>query len=74
VFVVKADDSVEARKISIARSAGENTVIGEGLKPGERIVVDGQIRLTPGTKVKEFGDAKKEARPAITDSADSTLP
>ncbi len=74
VFVVKADDSVEARKISIARSAGENTVIGEGLKPGERIVVDGQIRLTPGTKVKEFGDAKKEARPAITDRTDSALP
>lgn len=74
VFVVKADDSVEARKISIARSAGENTVIGEGLKPGERIVVDGQIRLTPGTKVKEFGDAKKEVRRAITDGADTTLP
>ena len=54
VFVVKADDTVEIRTVTIARPAGDKTVIGEGLKPGERVVVEGQIRLVAGTKVKEF--------------------
>ena len=59
VFVVKADDSVEIRPVTIARPAGEKSVISAGLKPGERIVVDGQIRLVPGTKVKEFAGGPK---------------
>jgi multidrug efflux system membrane fusion protein len=30
---------------------GEETVIASGLQPGQRVVTDGQLRLTPGAKV-----------------------
>jgi multidrug efflux system membrane fusion protein len=51
VFVVKTDRSVEYRKVTIERTVGSNTVIREGLVPGETVVTDGQLRLTAGTHV-----------------------
>jgi len=32
-------------------NVGEDTVIASGLQPGQRVVTDGQLRLTPGAKV-----------------------
>jgi multidrug efflux system membrane fusion protein len=51
VFVIKADMTVEMRPVKIDRAVGEETVIAEGLKPGETIVTDGQLRLVPGSRV-----------------------
>ncbi len=51
VFVVKADQSVESRTVEVARTLGEESVITKGLKPGETVVTDGQLRLVPGAKV-----------------------
>jgi multidrug efflux system membrane fusion protein len=51
VYVVKADRTVEARPVTISRQQGELVVIAQGLKAGEEIVVDGQLRLTPGMKI-----------------------
>jgi multidrug efflux system membrane fusion protein len=51
VFVVNADRSVVMRPVSVARTAGDDAVIASGLKIGEEIVTDGQLRLTPGVKV-----------------------
>lgn len=53
VYVVKSDQTVELRPISIARVEGDESVIAKGLQQGERIVVDGQLRLTPGAHVTE---------------------
>ncbi len=55
VYVVKADRTVEMRPIRIDRQVGDEAVIGEGLVPGEVVVTDGQLRLTPGAKVSERG-------------------
>lgn len=52
VFVVREDSSVEARPIEIDRVAGENTILSKGLFPGEKVVTDGQLRLTPGVRVE----------------------
>jgi len=52
VFVIREDDTVEMRPVEIARAAGQETVIASGLKVGERVVTDGQLRLEPGTKVE----------------------
>lgn len=50
VFVV--DNGVaEVRPVKMARTAGGDAVIGEGLRGGETVVVDGQLLLTNGTKV-----------------------
>jgi multidrug efflux system membrane fusion protein len=52
VFVVKPDLTVESRPVAAARAYGEFTVISQGLKPGEKVVTDGQLQLIPGTKVE----------------------
>jgi multidrug efflux system membrane fusion protein len=51
VFVVKADQTVESRSVVVARTMDTQTVIASGLKPGETVVTDGQLRLVPGAKV-----------------------
>jgi multidrug efflux system membrane fusion protein len=50
-WVVKPDDTVENRPIEAGPSAGDMTVVMNGLKGGERVVVSGQYRLRLGTKV-----------------------
>ena len=49
-YVVKPDATVELRKIKVARTAGDTTLIAEGIKGGETVVTDGQLRLLPGMK------------------------
>jgi multidrug efflux system membrane fusion protein len=51
VFVVKADQTVEARPVVPGAIDGRHVVITSGLQPGERVVTDGHLRLAPGTRV-----------------------
>jgi membrane fusion protein, multidrug efflux system len=52
VFVVSAENTAEMRPVVTKRTAGNDTVIASGLQPGERVVTDGQLRLTRGAKVE----------------------
>ncbi len=52
VFVVKADDTVEQRPVTVIRTQGALAVIQQGVTPGERVVTDGQVRLVPGGHVE----------------------
>jgi membrane fusion protein, multidrug efflux system len=52
VFVVKADGTVEVRPVVARRTQGDETVVGQGLQPGETVVTDGQLRLVPGARVE----------------------
>ncbi len=52
VFLVRPDSTVELREVRVARSRRGDSVIAEGLSPGDRVVVDGQLRLTPGARVE----------------------
>ena len=51
VFVVKPDQTVEMRPVTVARTAGKETVLTTGVKAGETVVIDGQLRLVPGSRV-----------------------
>jgi multidrug efflux system membrane fusion protein len=51
-YVVKADDTVEPRPVTVGRTLSDGSVIDKGLAAGERVVTDGQLRLRPGTKVE----------------------
>ena len=51
LFVVKEDQTVEARPIVAGITYDGIRVIMSGLKPGETVVIDGQVRLTAGAKV-----------------------
>jgi len=55
VYVVKSDMTVEARTVKTGTTIDNVTVIEDGLKPGEQVVTDGQLRLIPGAKVQAKG-------------------
>lgn len=57
VFVVSPEKTVDRRSIRVAQAVGTETVIADGLKPGELVVTDGQIRLAPGFHVTLRTDA-----------------
>ena len=52
VFVVKADSTVESRPVKVGRRLARELVIEQGVKAGEQVVTDGQLRLVPGAKVE----------------------
>ncbi len=52
VYVVGAGDKVEARDIVLSSWEGPDWVVTSGLKPGERVIVDGIQKTGPGAVVK----------------------
>ena len=58
VYVVKFDNTVEMRTVTTGATVENMTVIGDGLKPGEQVVTDGQLRLLPGSKVQVKGQGQ----------------
>ncbi|MGH7740734.1 MAG: efflux RND transporter periplasmic adaptor subunit [Candidatus Eiseniibacteriota bacterium] len=50
-YVVNADSTVSIRPVRVERSFEDWSVIAHGIEPGERVVTDGQLRLTPGATV-----------------------
>lgn len=51
-FVIGPDLTAQVRTIKVAQVDRGEALIAEGLAPGERVVVDGQYKLQPGSKVK----------------------
>jgi multidrug efflux system membrane fusion protein len=50
-YVIKPDDTVERRAVDVASIQDGIAIVTKGLSPGERVVVDGQYRLTEGVHV-----------------------
>jgi multidrug efflux system membrane fusion protein len=51
LYVIKQDDTVERRAVQVAATEENRAVIEKGLARGERVVIEGQYRLTEGAKV-----------------------
>jgi multidrug efflux system membrane fusion protein len=60
-YVIKKDDTVERRPVEIAVVQEGIAVVAKGLSPGEKIVVDGQFRLTVGARVRVSGPERGAA-------------
>lgn len=60
VYLIKSDQTVEARDITVGQTVANQTVIKTGLQPGDRVVVDGQFNLTPGATVREKGASEAQ--------------
>jgi membrane fusion protein (multidrug efflux system) len=77
VYVVGADNKAELRSIRATRVLGNRTVVDEGLKAGERVIVDGFQKIGPGAAV-EVADwvdpASKPAEAAPAETAKATPP
>lgn len=70
VFVVGADGIAELRNVETGGTVDDRTAIRSGLKQGERVVVEGQLRLANGARVRDQsaadGAKPKEASPPET--------
>jgi RND family efflux transporter MFP subunit len=51
VLVLKPDSTVEYRPITVGRVVDGLRIVESGLKPGENVVINGQLRVRPGMKV-----------------------
>jgi multidrug efflux system membrane fusion protein len=63
VYVVKDDDTVTVRPITVQKQDETQTVVSKGLEAPERVVTTGFVRLTDGTKVA-IGSGDAAAQPA----------
>ena len=64
MLVLKPDSTVEYRAITVGRVTEGLRIVESGLKPGENVVINGQLRVRPGMKV-----AAKQATMLVTASA-----
>jgi membrane fusion protein, multidrug efflux system len=51
VYTVNAGNTVELRPITTAERVGEDWIVQQGLKPGDRVIVEGQLKVRPGMRV-----------------------
>jgi multidrug efflux system membrane fusion protein len=76
VYVLQSDQTVELRKVKVARTAADTSLLASGVKAGETVVTDGQLRLLPGAKAEpralsgaalnaETAPAEKSAKTAV---------
>jgi multidrug efflux system membrane fusion protein len=62
VFVAKPDGTAEMRQVETGGLVENRTAIRSGLQPGERVVVEGQLRLANGARIRDTG--REAAQPA----------
>jgi multidrug efflux system membrane fusion protein len=61
VFAIKADQTVELRPVKVSRATADETIVTSGVKPGDILVRDGQLRLVNGSRISIKQDAQKPA-------------
>ncbi len=57
VFLLKPNSTVTEQTVTVGEATGSSSVITSGLKPGDQVVVEGQLRLAEGSPVRVPGSA-----------------
>jgi len=52
VWAIDAEDKIQPRPVQLGTTSGNNVVVVDGLNAGDRIVVDGILKVQPGAVVK----------------------
>jgi multidrug efflux system membrane fusion protein len=68
-YVVGPDDKVRVQPIDVADTIDGKATIAKGLAAGDRVVVDGQYRLTPGARIAETGTGSASPAPGADKAA-----
>ena len=63
VFTVDQNNKAELRKVKVSQSIDGNSVIEEGVSPGERVITTGQFKVAPGTLVSTAVASSDSAEP-----------
>jgi multidrug efflux system membrane fusion protein len=72
VFIVKSDQTVEMRPVTVDRASGSETVLASGVQPGDTIVTDGHLRLVPGSRISVKGEVQADQRKGEVQQADQS--
>ncbi|GAB6035522.1 efflux RND transporter periplasmic adaptor subunit [Fundidesulfovibrio butyratiphilus] len=64
VWVVGQDDTVQMRPVELGRSLGNFRQVDKGLEAGERVIVEGVIKVRPGMKVRVRDAGAPQNQPA----------
>jgi membrane fusion protein (multidrug efflux system) len=52
VMLVGAGDKAEVRPVSVSRAVGDKWLVTSGLKPGDKVIVEGLLKIKPGQPVR----------------------
>ncbi|HEY0768019.1 MAG TPA: MdtA/MuxA family multidrug efflux RND transporter periplasmic adaptor subunit, partial [Steroidobacteraceae bacterium] len=63
VYVVNADNTVSLRRMTLGPASGDLVSVQDGVKPGERVVIDGLDKLREGAQVALIADNTRGALP-----------
>jgi membrane fusion protein (multidrug efflux system) len=74
VFTVGPDNTAVPKPVQVGDWYGDQWIINSGLEPGDRVVVDGAVRLQPGAPVQIKPAAAPEPEPAKVPSATPLKP
>lgn len=64
VFVVGAGNKIESRPVKTGPRVGDDWIIEQGLKPGDRVVVEGLLSVRPGVAVRPVPYRNNETQPS----------
>ncbi len=67
-MVVKDDNTLELRELESSRTVGDRWLVTSGLKPGDKVVVEGLLQARPGMTVRAEPAANRSATGASTTS------
>jgi len=63
-YIVNAESRAEPRPLDVGDWTGNGWIINSGLQPGDRVIVDGVLKIGPGAPVKVADDAAAPAAPS----------
>ena len=63
-YIVNAESKAEPRPLEVGDWTGDGWIINSGLQPGDRVIVDGVLKIGPGAPVKVVNDAAAPPVPA----------
>ncbi|MCX6634276.1 MAG: efflux RND transporter periplasmic adaptor subunit [Acidobacteria bacterium] len=69
IYIANAKDQVEVRPVTVGDWVGHDWIIKQGLKAGERVIVDGFMKLEPGMKVLPVSPEQQRAAQASKPAA-----
>jgi multidrug efflux system membrane fusion protein len=69
VYVVNPDNTATRRNVTVGHEDAQASIITDGVKPGDKVVIDGGSRLSDGSKVTVVQPAAAGTSPAVEQPA-----
>jgi membrane fusion protein (multidrug efflux system) len=72
VYTVGADNKIEARPVKTGERVGDQWIVEQGLRPGDRVVVEGVLSVRPGVVVKPIPYQKAASDPPVSSPSEKS--